>query len=104
MGYTVKQFLHKHIKLVAAWIILMTVYVGFGTSLSAVSIANSTTYAVVMLAASICMLMIGLLLFDMALEDTFHLSIVDLTWVGVALGITSISGGIVAFINFMYVL
>ena len=104
MGYTVKQFLLRHIKLVAAWIIIMTVYVEFGTSLSVVSIANSTTYAVAMLAASICMLMIGFLLFDMALEDTFRLSIVDLTWVGVALGITSLGGGAVAFINFMYVL
>lgn len=104
MGYTVKQFLLRHIKLVAAWIIIMTVYVEFGTSLSVVSIANSTTYAVAMLAASICMLMIGLLLFDMALEDTFRLPIADSTWVGVALGIASLCGGIVAFLNFIYVL
>lgn len=102
MGYTVKQFLHKHIKLVAAWIILMTVYVGFGTSLSAVSIANSTTYAVVMLAASICMLMIGFSLVDITLDDTFILS--NLTLVGAALCITSICGSAVAFLNFMYVL
>lgn len=102
MGYTVKQFLHKHIKLVAAWIILMTVYVGFGTSLSAVSIANSTTYAVVMLAASICMLMIGFSLVDITLDDTFILS--NLTLVGAASCITSICGSAVAFLNFMYVL
>lgn len=99
----------------------MTVYVGYETSLSDDSIAvereaetvnniddvsraNSTTYAVAMLLASICMLIIGFLLFDMTLEDTFRLSIADLTWVGVALGITSLGGGIVAFLNFMYVL
>lgn len=100
MGYTVKQFLLRHIKLVAAWIIIMAVYVGFGTSLP----DNRTTYAVVMLTASICMLMIGFLLFDMTLEDTFILPIADSTWVGVALGIASLGGGIVAFLNFMYVL
>ena len=100
MGYTVKQFLLRHIILVAAWIVLMTIYVEFGTSLP----DDSTTYAVVMLTASICMLLIGFLLFDMALEDNFRLSIADLTLVGATLFITSLGGGIVAFINFMCVL
>lgn len=100
MGYTVKQFLLKHIILVAVWIVLMTVYVGSGASLS----DDSTTYAVSMLAASICMLMIWFSLLDMILDDTFLLPIVDSTWVGVALCITSLGGGIVAFLNFMYVL
>lgn len=95
MGYTVKQFLLRHIKLVAAWIIIMAVYVGFGTSLP----DNRTTYAVVMLTASICMLMIWFSLLDIILDDTF-LS----TWAGAALCIASLCGGAVAFINFMYVL
>ena len=89
MGYAVKQFLLRHIILVAAWIILMTVYVSFGTNLSDysqkdsitvervtetvyniddVSRENSTTYAVAMLLASICMLIIWFLLFDMVLD------------------------------------
>lgn len=98
MGYTVKQFLLRHIKLVAAWIILMTAYVGYGTSLS----VNSTTYAVDMLAASICMLMIWFSLVDVTLDDTFLLS--NLAWVGTFLAITSLCGGAVAFLNFIYVL
>lgn len=100
MGYTLKQFLLRHIKLVAAWIILMTVYVGSGASL----LDDSTTYAVDMLAASICMLMIWFSLVDVTLEDTFLLTIVDSTLAGVALCIASLCGGAVAFINFMYVL
>ena len=116
MKFAVKQFLLRHIKLVAAWIMLMTVYVGFGTSLSDDSItvervietvdniddvsrANSTTYAVDMLLASICMLIIGVLLCDVALDDTFILS--NLTGVGTFLVITSLGEGILAFINFM---
>lgn len=95
MGYALKQFLLKHIILVAAWIIIMAVYVGFGASLS----DDSTTYAVTMLAASICMLMIWFSLLDMILDDTF-LS----TWAGAALCIASLCGGAVAFINFIYVL
>lgn len=100
MGYALKQFLLKHIILVAAWIVLMAVYVGSGASLS----DDSTTYAVSMLAASICMLMIWFLLFDMVLDDTFILPIADSTWVGAVLCIASLCGGAVAFINFMYVL
>lgn len=100
MGYTVKQFLLRHIKLVAAWIIIMAVYVGFRTSLP----DNRTTYAVVMLTASICMLMIWFSLVDVTLDDTFLLTIVDSTLAGVALCIASLCGGAVAFINFIYVL
>lgn len=100
MGYTLKQFLLRHIKLVAAWIVLMAVYVGSGASFS----DDSTTYAVSMLAASICMLMIWFSLLDMILDDTFLLPIVDSTWAGVALCIASLCGGAVAFINFIYVL
>ena len=95
MGYTLKQFLLRHIKLVAAWIVLMAVYMGSGASFS----DDSTTYAVSMLAASICMLMIWFSLLDMILDDTF-LS----TWAGAALCIASLCGGAVAFINFIYVL
>lgn len=95
MGYALKQFLIRHMLLVAAWIIIMTVYVGFGASLS----DDSTTYAVSMLAASICMLMIWFSLLDIILDDTF-LS----TWAGAALCIASLCGGAVAFINFIYVL
>lgn len=122
MGYAVKQFLLRHIILVAAWITLMTVYVSFGTNLSDysqkdsitvervtetvyniddVSRENSTTYAVAMLLASICMLIIWFLLFDMVLDETFILSIADLTWIGVALCITCLGGGIAAFIVFL---
>ena len=78
----------------------MTVYVSFGKNLSDysqkdsitvervtetvyniddVSRENSTTYAVAMLLASICMLIIWFLLFDMVLDETFILSIADLT-------------------------
>ena len=100
MGYALKQFLLRHIILVAAWIILMTAYVGSGASLS----DDSTTYAVAMLLASICMLMIWFSLLDMTLEDTFILPIANSTWAGVALCIASLCGGAVAFLNFMYVL
>ena len=100
MGYTVKQFLLRHIKLVAAWIVLMTAYVGYGTSLS----DNSTTYAVSMLTTSICMLMIWFSLVDVTLDDTFLWPTVDSTWVKVALCIASLCGGAVAFLNFIYVL
>lgn len=96
----------------------MTVYVGYETSLSDDSIAvereaetvnniddvsraNSTTYAVAMLLASICMLIIGFLLFDMTLDDTFILPIANSTWIGAVLFITSLGGSIVAFMNFI---
>ena len=68
MGYTLKQFLLRHIILVAAWIILMTIYTGSGASLS----DDSTTYAVAMLLSSICMLMIGFSLVDITLDDTWE--------------------------------
>lgn len=125
MKYAVKQYLHRHIKIVVAWLMLVLVYVTFGTNMSDylhkdnvavertvetvdnaddISKANSITGTVGMLAASICILMLGFIFIDLTLDGTFVMSIADFTWYGVALCITCFGVGLAALITFINML